>query len=377
MNLSTMSASLHVPGTTKASPSDVRRSNRALIFGLLFPSASMSRAELGRRTGLSRVAVSDVVADMLDEGLIRETGPERSPGKGKRGTLLAVDAERLRVVGVDLSQAHLVQGAVMNLLGGEVRRAERTLDCANHVTLDAIVGLVGDLLDGMPDGRVIGIGVAAPGVVSDGVVRRSTVLDWRDVDLRTPLEERFGIPVSVDNDATCDMLTERFHGRGGPNLLFVRVRRGIGAGVLIGDVPVTGENHAGGEIGHISLDPEGPACPCGKRGCLERLISESTLRHRMEGLDADGRRDVLREAGTHLAQALAMPVGLLDMADVCVYGPPDIVNDDFIDAAQRYMDAATGSSFHAPTTVRRCQCGADITLRGTSIAVVRDHLERR
>lgn len=373
MNLSTLSASLHTPGTTKASPSDVRRSNRALIFSLLFPSGSMSRAELGRRTGLSRVAVSDVVGDMLAEGLIRESGLEHTPGKGKRGTLLAVDTERLRIVSVDLSQAHLVQGAVTNLLGAEVRRAERTLDYANHVTIETI----GELIEGLiEDDTVIGIGVAAPGVVSDGVVKRSTVLDWRDVDIKTPLERRFGIPVSVDNDATCDMLTERFYGQGGPNLMFVRVQRGIGAGVLINDVPVTGERHAGGEIGHIALDPDGPACPCGKRGCLETLISESALRRRMDGLDAAGRGTVLRRAGAYLAQALAMPVGLLDMADVCVYGPPDIVNDDFIDAAQEYMDRATGSSFHAPTTVRRCQCGGDITLRGESIAVVRDHLER-
>lgn len=376
--MSHMPALPHTRGPAKASPADVRRNNRALIFGLLFPSASMSRAELGRRTGLSRVAVSDVVGGMLDEGLIREVGPERhTPGKGKRGTLLAVDTSRLQLIVVDLSQAHLIQGAVTDLLGAERCRAERTLDHANHVTIDAIGDLIGQLLERVPDGtRPIGIGIAAPGVVHDGVVLRSTALGWRDVDLRAPLEQRFGIPVSIDNDTTCAMLAERFMGQGGPNLLFVQVRRGIGAATLINDVPVAGEHHAGGEIGHISLDPDGPQCPCGKRGCLERLIAESTLRRRMEGLDAAGRAAVLRRAGTYLAQALAMPVGLLDMADVCVYGPADIVNDDFLDAAQRHLDATTASTFHAPTVVRRCQCGTDVTLRGEAIAVVFGYLER-
>ena len=78
----------------KASPADVRRKNRQLIFRLLFPTNQYSRAELGRRTGLSRVAVSDVVGRMLEEGLLRETGQAPSGGKGKRGTLLSIDIDR-------------------------------------------------------------------------------------------------------------------------------------------------------------------------------------------------------------------------------------------------------------------------------------------
>ena len=89
MNPSTPPVAFLAPGhTSKADPSDVRRNNRALIFGLLFPATELSRAQIGRRTGLSRVAVSDVVGSMLDEGLIREGGLAHNPGKGKRGTLL-------------------------------------------------------------------------------------------------------------------------------------------------------------------------------------------------------------------------------------------------------------------------------------------------
>ena len=84
----------------KASPADVRRKNRQLIFRLLFPTNQYSRAELGRRTGLSRVAVSDVVGRMLEEGLLRETGQAPSGGKGKRGTLLSIDIDRLRIISI-------------------------------------------------------------------------------------------------------------------------------------------------------------------------------------------------------------------------------------------------------------------------------------
>ena len=112
----------------QGSPADVRRKNRQLIFRLLFPTNQYSRAELGRRTGLSRVAVSDVVGRMLEEGLLRETGQAPSGGKGKRGTLLSIDIDRLRIISIDLTQEHLLHGAVTNLLGQPLRHAEVTLN---------------------------------------------------------------------------------------------------------------------------------------------------------------------------------------------------------------------------------------------------------
>lgn len=362
---------------TKASPSDVRRMNRALIFNLLFPSARLSRADLSRLTGLSRVAVSDVVNDMLEEGLIRENGHETPQhGKGKRATLLSVDPNRLRIISVDLSQDHLIQGAVTNLHGLPEAHMEIALGPDDSIGADAIVQLIDQLRADIDADSLIGIGVAVPGVVEDGVVEESTVLGWRDVDLRTRLESRFTTPVTVCNDVVSSMLTERFFGQGGPNLMFVKIDRGIGSATLINDVPVIGERHAGGEVGHISIDPEhGPLCGCGKRGCMELLISANVLRERMEDADDEAKTDVIRAAGVTFASAMAMTVGLLDIADICVAGPADIINNAFLDAAQKRLDLMTASKFHAHTTIRRCQCGAGITLRGVSIAVALRYLE--
>ncbi|KAB8289099.1 NagC family transcriptional regulator [Bifidobacterium ramosum] len=368
---------LHTAGrTSKASPSDVRRNNRSLIFSLLFPNDQCSRAELGRRTGLSRVAVSDVVNDMLAEGLICESGVEtNTTGKGKRGTLLSIDTMRLRIISIDLSQPRFIQGAVTDLLGRPQQRMEIALGPDNRISADAIVQLA-DQLGADTLETVIGIGISVPGVTRAGVILESTSLGWHDVDLGSMLSSRFDVPVVIANDADSSMLTERFFGQAGPNLLFVKFDRGIGAATLINDATVVGENSASGEIGHISIDPEhGPLCPCGKRGCMEQLISLDVLRERMHGLDEDGRRDVIAGAGTYFAAALAMPIGLLDIADVCVYGPPDVINNTFLEAAQRRLDLATASTFHAHTVIRRCQCGADITLRGGAIAVVRNYID--
>ena len=365
-----------IAGKAKASPADVRRNNRSLIFNLLFPSNQYSRADLGRLTGLSRVAVSDVVNDMLDEGIICENGYETTTGKGKRGTLLSIDTTRLHIISLDLSQQHLIQGAMTDLLGTPLQRMEVALEPGADIGIEVIVQLVDQLRTDIDatDATDIGIGVSCPGVVEGGVIRESTQLGWRNVDLRAVIESRFGIPVTVSNDVTCSMLTERYFGQAGPDLLFVKVDQGVGAALLIDDVPIRGAGNAGGEIGHISIDPDsGPQCPCGKRGCMEMLISAPALRDRMADQDREGRRDVLRKAGTYLASALAMPVGLTDMADICVYGPPDIVNNTLLDAAQERLNRATASKFHAPTTIRRCQCGADVTLHGAAIAVLREY----
>ena len=336
----------------KASPADVRRKNRQLIFRLLFPTNQYSRAELGRRTGLSRVAVSDVVGRMLEEGLLRETGQAPSGGKGKRGTLLSIDIDRLRIISIDLTQEHLLHGAVTNLLGQPLRHAEVTLNTGSFVSVDVIIE------------------------VDNGVVRSSTMRGWNNLDLSTPIAEHFGLEVNVSNDATAAMLTERFFGQGGPNMLFVRIERGIGSAILLSDTPVIGELHAAGELGHISIDLDGPLCPCGKHGCLETMISGTALKKQLSAADVEQHQGILARAGRYLGQALAMPVGLLDMADVCVYGQPNIINATFIGAAQQYLDAATSSSFHKHTVIRRCECGPDITVQGEAIAVVFQHLAK-
>ncbi|WEV58779.1 ROK family transcriptional regulator [Bifidobacterium sp. ESL0728] len=367
---------LKTPGTSvKASPSDVRRNNRSLIFGLLFPDSQYSRAELGRKTGLSRVAVSDVVSDMLDEGLIYENGYEtKARGKGKRGTLLGVDPTRLRVITVDLSQNHLIEGAVTDLLGTPLQRNELALSATDHVDEHTICELIKKLMVGMEN--VIGISVAATGVVQDGIIRQSTVFGWHDFDLKTPIENRFGLPVIVANDVVCSMLAERFFGSAGPNMLFVKLDRGIGAATLINDTAIIGENHASGEIGHISMDPDGPKCPCGKRGCLEMLVSAPLLRQQMYGAPAEKQVKILQEAGQRVASALAMPIGLLDMDDICIYGPADIINTAFLSSAQDQLDRTTTSMFRKHATIRRCECGPNATMRGAAITMVRDFVDR-
>lgn len=106
------------------------------------------------------------------------------------------------------------------------------------------------------------------------------------------------------------------------------------------------------------------------------MISGTALKKQLSAADVEQHQNILARAGRYLGQALSMPVGLLDMADVCVYGQPNIINETFVDAAQRYLDAATSSSFHKHTVIRRCECGPDITVQGEAIAAVFQHLTK-
>lgn len=357
----------------KTEPANARISNRMMVFSMLFPQGRLSRAAIGRRTGLSKVSVSEVVLDLIDQHILKEFGSETRKRPGKRGTLVGVDPEYWNIVVVDLSQPYLIQGAVTNLLGLPIAHAETPVSQLAHETPEAVLDLCATLI-GKASGHVLGLGIAVSGAVTrQGVVIDSSNLGWRDVDLRRLAEDRFHVPVYVDNDANSALFAERFFGRATPNSIFVWISMGVGAAVLVDDSAVLGVNHAAGEIGHVIVDPAGPACVCGRHGCLEALLSPARIRRTIEG-HPERQQDVVTTAGRWLGKTLAMPVSLLDLSDVVVYGPADIVNDVFLAAAEQTVNDFISSNYHRPITVRRCECGSNIVIRGESIAVLQERL---
>lgn len=357
--------------TERADPSDVRMSNRLAVFSLLFPSHSLSRAQIGRMTGLSRVSVSQVVSDLIDHRILRESGRQESAARrGKRGTLVSVDDSHWSIVAIDLSQPYLMRGAVLNLIGIALASTELAVDDPGQTDPERIAGMVSRLLAQAP-GEVLGIGIAVTGIVDGhGTVIDSHNLGWAGVALGPALEERFGLPVTVSNDANSALLTERFYGGGGtPNTLFVQMSMGVGAALLLGDSVVLGPTHAAGEIGHVVVDPAGEECVCGKRGCLEAMINVPRL-SAIIASDPSQRAQVLAEAGRLLGGALAMPASLLDLADIVVHGPAEIVGDSFLGSAEAELNARMGSALRRHIPVRRCNCGDGNVLRGEGIAVL-------
>lgn len=379
---------------SSSDPADIRIDNRMAIFNLLFPDTALSRAEISRRIQLSRVSVSQTVAEMTAQHLLVESGHERSSHPGKRGLLVRLDQRHLRIIVIDLSSSYVLRGAVMDIAGHIVSRMEKTVPDPQLITVNMVTAICTQLGKRVkaPEETILGIGVAVPGIIdSAGTVIESSHLGWSHLPLQKMLREHFHCPCFVDNDSNSAVLAVRLFDDHSPNMIFVQLTKGVGSAVLLNDSIVLGAEHAAGEIGHVILDPSGPQCACGKRGCLETFIAPDRLRARIaegEGVlqeaaaslaDAPTNKDeILREAGARLGQVLACSANLLNIENITVFGPPDIVNDSFTDGATATINEyASSQLLSSHITVRRCEIGDDITLLGESIAVLQRILERR
>lgn len=357
----------------KTIPADARINNRMLVFNYLFPKQILSRAMLVRKTELSKASISTVVSEMLDDHMLIESGHESKIERGKRGTLLEVDATYWNIIAIDISQPCLIQGAILNLCGDILKRSEISLYKNTDVSTDKIVELCKTLIK-ESNNNILGIGIAVPGIVdNNGKVIRSLNLKWENINLKEELNKYFDCPIIIDHDTNSALLAERFFGNGVSNTIFIQLSLGVGASILINDAIITGINNSAGEIGHITVDPNGPTCTCGKKGCLETYISAEILHKKMFTSD-QARIDILTEAGHYLGKALTTTINLLDLTDVVIYGPSDIVNKVFISATEEAIQEYGPYNPKHLCTVRRCTCNNDITLIGECISVIQNRI---
>ena len=354
----------------KASPSDVRLSNRMMVFSQLFPHHVMSRADIVRNTGLSKASASEVVSDMVVCHILAEHHHAVAETHVGRGGLLSGRRQlhERRILRV-------IQGAVTNLAGLVVQRAEIPVADMSHLSTQLVIDLCERLI-ALTSNPIMGIGAAVPGMVDrNGIVSNAPALGWSNVPLRAILEDRFHIDTVVDNNAHSALLAERFFGHGTPNTLFVQMTSDISAAILVDDSMIYGVGHYAGEIGHVTVSRNGPVCRCGKQGCLESMISVEVLRKRMAGENAE-RSSILSAAGSHLGDALSMTVNMLDIHDIVVFGPADIVNDAFLDALKQSLEEQSPPHLPHDFRIRRSECGKNILIRGLSVAVSQTMVQR-
>ncbi|HEY0687491.1 MAG TPA: ROK family transcriptional regulator [Kribbella sp.] len=267
----------------------------------------LSRVELASATGLSGQAISNIIRRLLDAGLIREAGRLKGAGLGKPRTLLELEPTGQYAVGVHLDPA-VVTVVVLDLTGQVVarRRSETPPADEPDALIAGIAAAIEELIveAGASRNRVVGVGIAAPGPID---VERGVVVDppnltgWHLVPLRDALRERIGLPVLLDKDVTAAASAEKW--AGGPlgrgSFVFFYLGTGVGAGVVIGDEVVRGSSSNVGEIGHVIVDPDGPLCYCGRRGCVgetsqprylvQQAVAAGVL---AQGIDLDDRRAV-------------------------------------------------------------------------------------
>ncbi len=362
----------------KALPAHARAVNRSLVLQTLFHGGEQSRADLARATGLTRVTISDVIADLVDEGLVLETGMVTAVGPGKPGRLVDLDREGHGIIALDLSEPGHFSGAVMTIDGqiSDYREVPFHADESGDSATAAVIELIASLLSLLAGRTLLGIGVGTPGLVDDaGVVFSAPNLGWQANPLAATLAARFDAGVSVVNDANAAILAEYTFNGAPEDTFLVVIGRGVGGALLADGEIHLGSNFAAGEIGHVVVGTDGgPACKCGNHGCVEAWVGEPYLRAKIASAETEAEREhVVIDAAQRLGIALAPVIATLDLAELIISGPSDLIDERFCRTVRETVRART-----LPRTtdslIVRAGSSDDLVLRGATVSVLMNEL---
>jgi transcriptional regulator of PTS gene len=257
-----------------ASSESARDINRDIVLELIRFRQPIARARLARLSGLRPSTISAIVEQLIAEGWVRE-GATVKAARGRPSRMLSVN-EDMVTLALDLRPDRAIL-AVVDLSGRFLSRETVMTYSDPEKTVAGIVRQMKLLQEQHQDKSFEGIGGSMPGRV-DPVTQRLLMapnLKWRDFDLKGALERAMNLQVELDNDANACLLSESWFGRldGKRNVVLVAIAEGIGASILAGGQLYSGHNGLAGEFGHISVDPSGPICGCGQRGCWEMIGS--------------------------------------------------------------------------------------------------------
>lgn len=355
---------------------NVKHINKFAVLDLIrFTAGGISRVEIARRLGLTRAAVTTIVNDLLETGIIREAEHIISPA-GRPPVVLEINPSMGYVIGIDFGATHinlLLANMSAHIL--EEIEADFDIQAGPKAGIAEADRLVRELLAkaGLSISDIVAIGMGVPGPIAAeaGMVVAPPIMPgWDNFPIRKNLEALWGVPVSINNDAELGVLGEwaAGAGRGERNLAYIKVGTGIGAGLLLDGKIYRGVTGAAGEIGHLTIDENGPLCTCGNHGCLEAfaggraiaLQAQEAVRNKqrtqlasIQPTESITARDVataarrgdlvaqqiLTRAGTHIGIAIAGMVNLFNPALVIIGGgvaqTGDILLEPMRQAVQR------------------------------------------
>jgi len=292
--------------------------------------------------GVTRAAITTIVNDLIHHNLVREAEDGPATG-GRRATMLEINPKLGYVVGIDLGAVHL--GILIADFSAQViDEIEIPFDVKNppEESLCQLGSLLEQLLEknGLYLDQIVSIGMGAPGpVVADaGMVSAPLMMPgWDGFPIRANLEQLWGKPVSLNNDAELGALGEWAHGagRGERNLAYIKVGAGVGAGLLLDGKIYRGATGCAGEIGHIIIQEDGPECSCGNRGCLEAIAGGYAIARKARDAIARGRRTQLS------SMAPIEKITAQDVVQAAQLG--DLVAQQIMSEAGKYLGIAIAS----------------------------------
>jgi len=318
----------------------VKNLNKHAVLDLIrFTSGGISRAELAQRMDLSRAAMTAIVNDLLESGVIRES-ESRASQSGRPPIILEINSARGYVAGIDMGASHL-SIVVTDFSARVIDEVEVPFKIGEgpQASLQLANSLLQDLLRKnnltLQNLSAIGVGVPGPIASEAGMVYAPPIMPgWDGYPIQAELEAKWDIPVSLNNDAELGALGEWAYGAGREEnfLAYIKVGTGIGSGLLLNGQIYRGATGSAGEIGHLTIDENGPVCDCGNAGCLEALAGGKAIARQAQDAVRKGQRTLLSSLG---------PVESITARDVAAAARRgDLVSQQIITRAGNYLGIA-------------------------------------
>jgi predicted NBD/HSP70 family sugar kinase len=357
----------------------LRQMNRTAIIRAVWETPGVSRSEVAQRVGLTKSTVSLLTGELIHEGWLADGESSIASTPGRPSIPLRINAERFALLGVEVG-VHELNAVSIDPNGTVLREEHVHGDFRNlRVALEQ-VSILAHRLDSLAhrEGRdVVGVGIGVPGPVNTAsqVLAVAPNLGWSNIPLERLLHEHLspslGARVFVDNDANLSAMSEYLFGpnRHCSDLLYIYIAHGIGGGLMLNHAIYRGRHGFAGEIGHITMNPNGPKCSCGNHGCAETLFSVHAIerdvfeatnerlsleqtRQRLLYGDRDVTR-VLHRAATHLGVFVSNLVNALDPEVVVIGGPIMELGEALLEPARREMQRRLFGKTHRTVELRR------------------------
>lgn len=275
--------------------------NKSLILNVIRLEGPISRAEIAKKTNLTPPTVTNLVGELLESNLVIESELGTSSG-GRKPIMLSIHASAFQVIGIDVGASQLK--VVSTNLNAEIIDT-LLVTMPNPITSESFLKLLVESIETMLDksrlqkDSILGIGVGMHGLVDPqkGVAHYAPNLNLRDIPIREELETAFDLPVEIENDVRAMALGESWfgNGQGFDHFICINVGMGIGAGIILDNKLFTGSSFTAGEIGHTTIDVEGPKCSCGNYGCLQALAAGPAIAARAKKEIRLGRESLITE----------------------------------------------------------------------------------
>jgi len=275
----------------------LKQINKLLILKTILDNKMISRAKISRLVDLNKATVSNLTDELIKEGYIVEKGYGKSKG-GRRPVLLQVNKDVGSIIGIDLGVDY-IHVILSNFIGEII--FEEYVNIKMEEPKEKLLNLLFDMIEKAIDKApptpkgILGIGIGVPGIVEkeSGIVLIAPNLKWKNVHLKSIIEQRFDLPVYIDNEANAGALGEKWFGEWGKvsDLIYLSVGIGLGAGIIIDNKLFRGAAGFAGEVGHTTINFQDDVCSCGNIGCLENFASERALLSVIKKLVKEGAED--------------------------------------------------------------------------------------